>query len=121
MILVIMEMTVLPVKRKEFLQTLHALIQSIRKEKGCIKCSACLDIKDENTFCMIQGWETQKELDRNLRSDLFKVLLGTKNFLSEPGEIKFYTVSSTTGKEAVQKARGKISGRRPNWNPSAFL
>ncbi len=109
MILVTMEMTVLPAKRKEFLQTARALIQSIRKEKGCIKCSACQDIEDENTFCMIQGWETQKELDRYLQSDLFEVLLGTKNFLSEPCEINFNTVSSTTGIETVKKARGKTS------------
>jgi len=109
MILVIMEMTVLPAKSKEFLQTVRALIQSIRKEKGCIKCSACLDVEDENTFCMIQGWETQKELDHYLQSDLFEVLLGTKNFLSEPCKKKFYTVSSTTGIEAVKKARGKTS------------
>jgi quinol monooxygenase YgiN len=109
MILVTIKMTVLPAKRKELLQTVRALIQSIRKEKGCIKCSACLDIEDENTFCMIQGWQTQKELDRYLQSDLFDVLLGTKNFLSEPCEIKSYTVSSTTGIETVKKARGKIS------------
>ncbi len=56
---------------------------------------------------MIEGWETQKELDRYLRSDLFEVQLGTKNFLSEPCEINFYTVSSTTGIETVTKARGK--------------
>ena len=109
MILVIMEMTVLPAKRMEFLQTVRALIQSIRKEKGCIKCSACLDIEDENTFCIIQAWETQKKLDNYLQSDLFDVLLGTKNFLSEPCEISFNTVSFTTGIEAVKKARGKIS------------
>ena len=109
MILAIIEMTVLPAKRKELLQTIHALVQSIRKEKGCIKCSACQDIEDENTICMIEGWETQKELDSYLRSDLFEVLLGTKNFLSEPCEINFNTVSSTTGTEAVKKARGKIS------------
>ena len=108
MILAIIEMTVLPAKRKEFLQTIHGLVQSIRKEKGCIKCSACQDIEDENTICMVEGWETQKELDRYLQSDIFEVLLGTKNFLSEPCEIKFYTVSSTTGIEAVKKARGKI-------------
>ena len=109
MILVIMEMTTLPSKRKEFLQTVRALIQSIRKEKGCIKCSTCQDVENENTFCMIQGWETQKELDRYFQSDLFEVLLGTKNFLSEPCEIKFSTVSSTTGIDSIKKARSKAS------------
>jgi quinol monooxygenase YgiN len=100
MILVIMEMTTLTAKRKEFFQTVQALIKSIRKEKGCIKCSACQDVENENTFCMIQGWETQKELDRYLQSDLFEVLLGTKNFLREPWEINFNTVLSTAGIEA---------------------
>jgi quinol monooxygenase YgiN len=109
MILAIIEMTVLPAKRKELLQTVHALIQSIRKEKGCIKCSACQDVEDENTICMIEGWETQKELDRYLQSDLFDVLLGTKNFLSEPWEINFNTVSSTIGIEAVKIVREKTS------------
>jgi len=109
MILATIEMTVLPAKRKELLQTILAMVQSIRKEKGCIKCSACQDIEDENTFCMIEGWETQKELDNYLQSDLFEVQLGTKNFLSEPCEIKFYTVSYTTGIETVKKTRGKIS------------
>jgi len=109
MILVIMEMTTLPSKRKEFSQTVRALIQEIRNKKGCKKCSACQDIEDENTFRLIEGWETQKELDRYLRSDLFEVLLGTKNFLSKPCEINFNTVSSTTGIEAVKKARGKVS------------
>jgi quinol monooxygenase YgiN len=102
-------MAVFPAKHKEFLQTVQALIQSIRKVKGCTNCSACQDVEDENTFCMIQGWETQKELDNYLRSDLFEVLLGTKSFLSEPCEIKFYIVSSTSGIEAVIKARGKTS------------
>ena len=109
MILAIIEMTVLPAKRKEFLQTIHGLVQSFRKEKGCIKCSAYHDIEDENTICMIEGWETQKELDSYLQSDLFEVLLGTKNFLSGPWEINFNTVSSTTRFETVKKARGKTS------------
>jgi quinol monooxygenase YgiN len=109
MILAIIEMTVLPAKRKELLQTIHALVQSIRKEKGCIKCSACQDIEDENTICMIEGWKTQKELDSYLRSDLFEVLIGTKNFWSKPWEINFNTVSSTIGIEAVKIVRGKTS------------
>lgn len=103
-LLVMMAMTAFPAKRKEFLQTVQALIQSIRKEKGCIICSACQDIEDKNTFHLIESWENQQDLDKHFRSDLFAVLLGTKNFLSEPLEIKFYTVSSTTGIGAINKS-----------------
>ena len=107
MILAILEMTALPAKRKEFLQTVQAMIQKIRKEKGCIKCYACQDIEDENTFRLLEEWETQQNLDHYLRSDLFTVLLGAKNLMSEPLEIKFNTVSFTAGMEAVKTARGK--------------
>ena len=107
MILAMLEMTALPAKRKEFLQTVQAMIQKIRKEKGCIKCYACQDIEDENTFRLLEEWETQKDLDNHLRSDLFTVLLGVKNLLSEPLEINFTVGSSTTGMEVVKSVRGE--------------
>ena len=108
MILAILKMNSRPTKRKELLQTLHAVIQQIRKEKSCMKCSACQDIETENSFRLIEEWETQQDLDDHLRSDLFTVLLGAKNLLSEPLEIKFNMVSSTAGLEVVKAARGKI-------------
>ena len=107
MILAIIEMNARPAKRKELSQTLHALIQELRKEKGCIKCSACQDIETENSFHLIEEWETNQHLDNHLRSELFTVLLGAKNLLSEPLEIKFNAVSSITGMEVVKAVRGK--------------
>ena len=109
MILAVIEMKALPAKRKELLQTVCAMIQKIRKENGCMNCSACQDIEDENGFCMIQRWENQKALNRYLQSDLLEVLLGTKNLMSEPWEINFNTVSSTAGIEAIKIARGTTS------------
>ena len=109
MILAIIEMNARPAKRKELLQTLHAVIQQIRKEKGCAKCSACQDIENENIFSLIEEWTTQQDIDNHLRSDIFTVLLGTKNLLSEPLEIKFFSVSSTAGMEAVKATRGKTN------------
>jgi quinol monooxygenase YgiN len=76
-------MTALPAKRKEFLQTVQALIHKILKEMNCTKCSVCQDVEDENSFCIIQKWENQKALNRYLQSDLFEVLLGTKNLISK--------------------------------------
>ena len=108
MILAIIEMNARPAKRKELLQTLHAIIPKIRNEKGCMKCSACQDIENENIFRLIEEWETQHDLDNHLHSELFTVLLGAKNLMSEPLEIKFNMVSSTAGLEVVEAARGKI-------------
>ena len=107
MILAIIEMTARPAKRKELLQTLHAVLQEIRKEKGCIKCSVCRDIEAENCFRLIEEWKTNKHIDNHLRSEIFTVLLGAKNLMSDPLEIKFYAVSLATGMEAVKAAQGK--------------
>ena len=107
MILATIEMSALPSKRKELLQTLHAIMQQIRNVKGCTKCAACNDIENENIFRLIEKWKTQLDIDNHLRSDIFTVLLGAKNLLSEPLEIKFIPVSSTAGMEAVKKVRSK--------------
>ena len=109
MILVTIKMTALPAKRKELLQTIQALIQSIRRVKGCTNCSACQDVKDKNTFYLVEKWKTQSDLDNHLRSNLFDVLLGTKNLMSNPWGIEFNTVSSLKGIEAVKRARGTTS------------
>ena len=106
MIIVIIKMTSLLAKRKELLQTVQALTQSIRRVKGCMNCSACQDIENKNSLLLLEAWETQQDLDHYLRSDLFTVLLGAKNLMSEPLEITFNTVSFTEGMEAVKTARG---------------
>jgi quinol monooxygenase YgiN len=65
MILAIIEMKARPAKRKELLQTLHAIIQQIRNEKGCTKCSACQDIENENIFSLIEEWTTPQDIDNH--------------------------------------------------------
>jgi quinol monooxygenase YgiN len=54
MTIVIIKMTALPAKRKELLQTVQALIQSIRKLRGCLNYSAWQDIENENPLNRIE-------------------------------------------------------------------
>ncbi len=49
-------------------------------------------------------------MDNHMKSDMFSVLLGTKNLLSEPPEIKFEVVSYAAGIEVVEKARAESLG-----------
>ena len=104
-ILVTVTMNVLPEKRKELLQTVHPLIALIREERGCISCRLFKDDEAENSFALVEEWETQEDLDNHLRSDRFSVLLGAKSLLCEPPETKINTVSYSAGMEAVRAAR----------------
>ncbi len=105
MIIVTMEMTALPEKQKEFLQTLQAISASTRKLKGCMNSKVFRDMENENALNLVEKWETQEDLDNHLRSDEFSALLGTDNLLSKPFEFKLNGVSYTAGMEAVKAAR----------------
>jgi quinol monooxygenase YgiN len=107
MIIAITIMDVFPEKRKEVFQTLLSLIEPPGKEKGCLSYGIFRDIEDDNVFNLISEWETRQHLDRHMRSDRFRVLLGTKSLLAEPLKIQIYTVSDSEGIEAVNYARKK--------------
>ena len=109
MILATLKMNTLPEKRREFFQTLQTVCALIRNEKGCLSCNALQDLENENSFRLIDTWETRDDLDQHIRSDRFAVLLGSKILLSRPLEIAIHVVSATTGMEAVEAARGKKS------------
>jgi len=91
MILVFIRMKVLAEKRKELSQTIASLIGSIRTEKGCRRCDFNRSMEDENELCILQEWDTRKNLNSHLKSERFKVLRGTMNLLQEPYEMVVYT------------------------------
>jgi len=91
MILIMIRMKVFPEKRKELSQAIASLVGSIRREKGCTRCDFCFCAEDENELCLHGEWKSREDLDRHLRSELFKVLLGAMSLLKNPYELKFYT------------------------------
>ena len=91
--------------RKEFLQTLHPLIDGIRHEKGCVRYDVYQDVENENTFILIEEWETRADLDEHLRSDRFGVLLGALKLLSDTPEIKFNMTVQTKEIKSLRELR----------------
>lgn len=88
-------MNALPEKRREVLQTLASMIEPIRQEKGCQNCQGFQDIEDENVFSLIGEWENHEDLELHIRSDRFRVLLGSNILLKKNQEIQIHTVSFT--------------------------
>ena len=102
MILVIIRMKVLSEKRMELSQTIASLIVSIRTEKGCQRCDFCQSMEDEDELCLLEEWDTQKNLKSHLKSERFRVLRGAMNLLKEPYELRFHTVSHPVGMEEIE-------------------
>ena len=97
MILFIIQMKVLSEKYLEMSQTIASLIDSIRTEKGCLRCDFYQSIEDENELCLLEEWDTQENLRSHLKSGSFRVLRGAMNLLKERHETTFHTVFHPTG------------------------
>jgi quinol monooxygenase YgiN len=107
MIIVRITMKVLPEKQKEVMQTLLSMIETARKEKGCLSYDVFWNTEGKTFFNLIEEWETREDLERYIRSERFSVLLGTKSLLAKPLEMKIHTVAHSEGSEVVNALRGK--------------
>jgi quinol monooxygenase YgiN len=105
MVIVIIKMNALPEKHLELKQTLLALIEPARKDKGCLSHNVLQDLENDNGLSLIEVWESREDLDHRLRSDKFTVLMGTRSLLTRPPEITMNEVSHSSGWEAVEAVR----------------
>ena len=94
MITVITKMTVRPEKHREFLQTILALVDPSRRQSGCLSRDFYQDTCQEDSFVLLEEWESGKDLNRHLRSDWFHILLGTRNLLQDEAQMKVLSDSS---------------------------
>lgn len=94
-------------KRKEILQTLIAILGPIRCEEGCISCNCYVDVEAENNIFFKEEWQTREDLDTHLRSFHFGILIGAMKLLNKEQDIRFNTIASTVGAEAIKAARAR--------------
>jgi quinol monooxygenase YgiN len=99
------KMSVPDEKRVEVLQTIKTLLAPIRNEPGCKGCYFCVDAEDEHIIIFRQEWQTNEDLAAHLKSEHFSILLGAMKLLSIEPEIRFDTIASTAGAEAITRAR----------------
>jgi len=104
MILAIIRMKVLAAKRKELSQTITSLIAAIRIEKGCRRCDFYRSMEDKNELCLLQEWDTRKNLNRHLKSERFTVLRGAMNLLQDPCAMMVHMLDARRKKAQSQPA-----------------
>jgi quinol monooxygenase YgiN len=105
MILATVRMAIPPQKRDEALKILRLTAEQCRLRPCCLSCRIYEDVQENNVLMFEQSWRSLDDLERHLRSDeYYKVLLVMEMALKQP-DIRFDTISGSTGIETVEKAR----------------
>jgi len=98
---------VLPGDRlSEAIAILAPMAERTKAERGCLGCQLHRDVMEENSLILEEVWANEKDLERHLRSSDYRQLLLIMELAQSPPEVSFDTVSSSTGFETIQKARG---------------
>ncbi len=107
MILATVRMTIPPQKRDEVMKILRSMAEQCRDDPGCLSCHLYGDLQEKNVFVLEQSWRAEEDLDLHLRSgEYLNLLLVLEMSLKQP-EIRFDTISSSAGIEAIEKARSR--------------
>jgi quinol monooxygenase YgiN len=105
MILSTVRMTIPPQKSGEVLKILKSMAEQCRYHPGCLSCHIYGDLEEENVLMLEEVWRAEEDLGLRLRSgEYLNLLLVLEMSLKKP-EIRFDTISSSMGIEAIEKAR----------------
>jgi quinol monooxygenase YgiN len=105
MILATVRMAIPPQKRDEALKILRLTAEQCRIRPSCLSCHIYEDVQEQDVLMFEQKWRNREDLEGHLRSDDYhKVLLVMEMALRQP-EIRFDSISGSTGIETVEKAR----------------
>jgi len=90
------KINVRPEKRKELTQTLHSIVERVRRQSGCLHAGFYQDVENEDDFLVVEEWATQRDSDNHVRSDIFTVLVGAGSLMHRSPDIVLHTVSRST-------------------------
>ena len=94
-------------KRREMVQTLQSLTETIRSQRGCLQCHFYAEIGNENSVFVVEEWETREDLEEHILTRDFAVLCGVINLLHGPEATEFSVLSSEGGREVIDEVRSR--------------
>ena len=105
MIQATIRMTIPPQKSGEVLRIFRSIADQCLDEPGCLSCHLYGDMQKKNVLMLKEVWRSEEDLNLHLRSDDYRNLLLVLELALKAPEIRFDTISSSTGIETIEKAR----------------
>jgi len=110
MVLATLRMTFSAKKVGEALTILRSMAEQSRVRPGCLSSRVYRNgQKDKDNLLMFeQQWSNEADLECYLRSDDYRQVLMVLEMAIKQPEIRFDTILSSTGIEAIEKARSSV-------------
>ena len=93
-------------KQQCALQTIRAILGWTCAQPGCISMTFYQDTNDPESMVLLEEWKDWARIENHIRSDSYRSILEFMELSSEQPEIKFYSISETTGMEVIERLRG---------------
>jgi quinol monooxygenase YgiN len=98
-----------PEKIEGILNILRSIVERTRAEAGCISCSVYLNTEEKTAIVFDNKWRSNEDMQRYLRSEEYKKVLLVVEMANTEPEIRFDTITESSGVETIEKARKKFS------------
>lgn len=95
----------LPERRAEVLEILQSIQGPVIAQPGCASCSIYEEQGPAQAVVLVESWETREALERHLRSEAYRLILGAVELSHDQPEVRFDHVSATEGIELITRAR----------------
>ncbi len=105
MVLTTIRVMIPPTKHSEALRILKSIAELNRVHLSCVNCRIYQDVQDNNVLMFEERWTNEEDMEDHLRSDEFRNLLMVLEMALESPDIRFDTISDSTGIETIEKAR----------------
>lgn len=105
MILSTIRIEMAPQKIDEALRVLRSVAELCRYDRGCVSCHIYNDLQKKDTLMLQEVWRAEEDLTRHIRSEEYRNLLLVLEMAVKQPEIKFHSISRSTGLETIEKAK----------------
>ena len=95
----------LPERRAEVLEVFQAIQGPVLAQPGCAGCTIYEEQGPERAVVLIESWANQEALDRHLRSEAYRLILGAIELSDGQPEVRFDHVSASEGMELITRTR----------------
>jgi quinol monooxygenase YgiN len=106
-ILATIRMTIPPHNSGEALRIIRSVAKLCEYDSNCLSCYIYGDLQKTNVLVLEEVWRSEEALNLHLRSEEYRNLLLVLEMAVERPEIRFDTISSSTGFETIEKARSQ--------------